>query len=153
VSAAQIFKFISTLGPVGYLPVAPGTFGTAAAFLIVAAFRPSNLVVISLTVIFAVVGSVSSHFAEISFGQKDPQKVVIDEFTGFLVSICFLEITMTTLILTFLFFRIYDILKPPPIRFCESYFKGGLGIMMDDILAGIYTNISVVICIILIKKF
>jgi phosphatidylglycerophosphatase A len=151
--AINVFKFISTLGPVGYMPVAPGTFGTAVSLLFVAALRPSGIMLASLIIISTIVGTVASHFAEISFGEKDPQKIVIDEFTGFLVSMSFLEITTTTLILAFIFFRIYDILKPPPIRSFEVYFRGGVGIMLDDILAAVYTLISVLICNTLIKAF
>lgn len=148
-----ISKFVSTLGPVGYMPVAPGTFGTAVSLLFVAIVRPSSAMLAAFIVITAIIGTISSHVAEISFDEKDPHKIVIDEFTGFLISMMFLEITTVSLILAFLFFRLFDILKPPPIRSLETRFKGGFGIMLDDIVAGMYANISVQLCNILIKIF
>ena len=149
----NLLKYTATLGPVGYIPVAPGTAGTAAGFLFLLITRPSGPLLIFVLLLSAVVGTISSHFAEISFGGRDPQKVVIDEFSGFLVSMSFVDITPLMLSLAFIFFRIFDILKPPPIRTFETYFKGGLGVMADDIMAGIYANIALHLCNYLIRMF
>lgn len=149
----RLFRNIATLGPVGYLPVAPGTFGTAAGLLFVLIIRPSDSLLMIFVVISFVVGIISSHLAEISLNKRDPAVIVIDEFTGFLVSLSFKDITVLTLVLSFIFFRIFDILKPPPIKTFDKFLQGGLGIMMDDVMAGIYTNITVLICAYLISLF
>ncbi|MEE9524126.1 MAG: phosphatidylglycerophosphatase A [Thermodesulfovibrionales bacterium] len=150
-SSLNVLKHVATLGPVGYLPVAPGTFGTAVGVLFLMLTKPSTAVLLILILIFAVLGTISSHFAEISFNEKDSGKIVIDEFTGFLISMSFIEINVVTLALAFIFFRIFDILKPPPVKSFERHFSGGLGVMMDDIMAGIYANITVQICSLIIK--
>ncbi|GBE31874.1 phosphatidylglycerophosphatase A [bacterium BMS3Bbin05] len=147
----DILKHTATLGPIGYLPVAPGTFGTIVCVIFLFIVRPSGTVLLLLIPAFAVLGTISSHFAEISFGEKDSHHIVIDEFTGFLVSMLFLDISILNLMLAFIFFRFFDILKPPPVRSFETLFKGGTGVMMDDIMAGIYANITVRLCNLLIK--
>lgn len=94
-----------------------------------------------LIIICFISGVISSHVADKEFGQKDSSKIVIDEFVGYLVSIAFLPLTFGYLISAFFLFRFFDILKPIPIRNIERRFHGGLGVMLDDIAAGIFTNI------------
>jgi phosphatidylglycerophosphatase A len=136
-----LLKNIATLGFVGYLPVAPGTWGTLAGLLFVGALRPSANTHMLLIVGFIAIGIVSSEIAEKVIGETDSGHIIIDEVTGFLVSTVFLPGTYGYLIAGFLLFRIFDILKPFPIRKLESALKGGTGIMADDILAGIFTNV------------
>ena len=78
---------------------------------------------------------------ETRFGD-DPQIVVIDEIVGMWVSLLFLPKTVWISILAFIFFRVYDTVKPPPARRCEE-FKNGWGIMLDDVAAGVYANLVV----------
>jgi phosphatidylglycerophosphatase A len=150
-NSLNVLKHIATIGPVGYLPVAPGTFGTAVGVLFLMLTKPSTSALLILILVFAVLGTISSHFAELAFNEKDSGKIIIDEFTGFLISMSFIEITYVTLALAFIFFRLFDILKPPPIRSFETHFSGGLGVMMDDVMAGVYANITVQICNLIIK--
>ena len=104
---------------------------------------------VHLTLIMAVTvfGVISSGVAEKVIGETDSEHIIIDEFAGFLVSVFFLPHTYSYLIAGFLLFRIFDILKPFPIGKLEKAFKGGAGIMADDILAGIFTNMMLQIWI------
>ena len=88
-----------------------------------------------------ILGILSSHAVEKNTVIKDNKHIVIDEFIGYLVSIMFLPLTIGYVISAFFLFRIFDILKPPPIRNLEKVLSGGIGIMLDDLLAGIFTNI------------
>lgn len=151
--ASSLLRHIATLGPIGHIPFAPGTFGTAAGFLILLLVRPPLLPLMAITLLIFVVGIISSHFAEIHFKKKDPGQVVIDELAGYFASMMFLDMNVVNLILAFLLFRCFDILKPPPIRSAETLFKGGLGVMMDDLLAGVYAYISVVLCTKILNLF
>jgi phosphatidylglycerophosphatase A len=136
----RILKNIATLGFVGYLPVAPGTWGSLVAAVFAAFLNPSLSAQAALIVIGFVIGTISSAVAERLIGQTDSGHIVIDEFIGFFVSVFYLPQTYGYLIAAFFLFRFFDILKPFPIRQAERSLKGGFGIMTDDVLAGIYTN-------------
>lgn len=135
-----LFKNLSTLGPVGYLPAAPGTWGTLVALIFIAAFKPAPSVHILITAIVIIAGIYSSGEAEKLLGRKDSGHIVIDEFAGYLISTAFLPQTPFYIISSFILFRAFDITKPPPIRRIQDL-PGGWGIMVDDILAGVYTNL------------
>ena len=136
----KILKNIATLGFVGYLPVAPGTWGSLVSAVFVAFLNPSSTVQAVLIVIGFVIGTISCTVAERVIGRTDSGHIVIDEFIGFLVSVVYLPQTYGYIIAAFFLFRFFDILKPFPIRQAERTLKGGFGIMTDDVLAGIYTN-------------
>lgn len=84
-------------------------------------------------------GTWTSDEAERSLG-KDSGHIVIDEFCGYLVSVLFLPKTIGCLFAAFVLFRLFDIFKPPPIRWIERTVPGGAGIMLDDVMAGLYSN-------------
>ncbi len=136
-----ISKIIASLFYVGYIPFAPGTFGSLAAFVFVLILKPVSFWLVTLIIICFIAGVICSNIAENEFGQKDSPKIVIDEFTGYLVSVAFLPLTLGYLISAFFLFRFFDILKPIPISNIERHFHGGLGVMLDDIAAGIFINI------------
>jgi len=135
-----ILKNIATLGFIGYFPVAPGTFGSLAALVFVALLKPAQFHHLLLVIAFAVVGTIASHHAEKTLNQKDSGHIVIDEFAGYTLSVLSLPATVPYLTAGFLLFRFFDILKPPPIRWIERTFPGGIGVMSDDLMAGVYTN-------------
>lgn len=137
----SLLKNVATLGFIGYMPFAPGTWGSIAGFLF--AFLLDLSPVGQFLVISAgiVVGIISSDTAEVVIGQRDSGKIVIDEFVGYLVSVFYVPHTYVFLIAGFLLFRIFDILKPFPINRIDESLGGGLGIMADDLLAGIYAAI------------
>ncbi len=138
-----ILKHIATLGPVGYMPVAPGTWGTlAAALAVTAMYGLSDHAFAAIAVGVTLIGTWAADSAERTIGGKDPGCVVIDEVAGYFVSVLYLPRTAAILFAAFFLFRIFDIIKPPPCRRLERM-GGGLGIMMDDVAAGIYTNIVI----------
>lgn len=126
----------------GYLPIAPGTWGSLVGLLLV--FLLHNL---SLTVYLAIVaslflvGSFAAGEAEKILDNRDPGAVVIDEIVGMLIAMVAVPLTPLTMILGFILFRIFDILKPFPVNIFDQRFHGGLGIMLDDVIAGIYSLI------------
>lgn len=136
----SIFKHIATIGPVGFFPIAPGTLGTLVALAFVAITNLPVPLYLVLTAIVIAVGIYASSVVEEITDEKDPGCIVIDEVAGYLVSMAFLPTTVFYLVSSFILFRIFDILKPPPLDRLQRL-KGGTGVMADDILAGIYTNI------------
>jgi phosphatidylglycerophosphatase A len=136
--------FISTLGPVGFLPKAPGTWGSAVAVIVSPfLFYPFTLPVrIAILVLLFIFGALASTQAEKSLGTKDPGCVIIDEVLGQWVTFTpFVIMTGWQFITGFILFRIFDILKPWPVRQSENWLKSGWGIMIDDAIAGIYAAI------------
>lgn len=138
---SSFLKHIATLGPVGYLPVAPGTWGSAAgAVFILSVPLPPSLQLIVVLAGFAI-GVVAAGAAEKVIGEQDSGHIIIDEFVGMIVSVLFLPQGIAWVVPAFFLFRAFDILKPFPIRQVESSLKGGIGVMTDDILAGIGANL------------
>ena len=131
---------IATLGFIGFLPYAPGTFGTAVSFLFVLLLRPGEFFLLPVIIAMFVLGTYVSTSTEKLLG-KDSGHIVIDELCGYIVSVLFVPKTIGYLVAAFILFRIFDIVKPPPIRRIEKEVPGGLGIMLDDLAAGIYANI------------
>ena len=133
--------FVATCGYVGYAPLAPGTFGSAAGLAVFAAVRATGSTTVELAtiaVLFAI-GLWSGTIAEHHFGGVDPAPVVMDEVVGMLITLVFLPVNTTGAIVGFLVFRVLDVLKPwPSARF--ERLPGGLGVMADDGMAAIYGN-------------
>jgi phosphatidylglycerophosphatase A len=135
-----LLKHLATLGFVGFIPVAPGTFGTLAALLLVALTNLPVPLYLFLTATVTVLGVFASGVVEEVLQEKDPGCIVIDEVAGYMVSMAFLPVNAGYLIASFFLFRAFDILKPPPIDRLQRI-KGGMGVMADDIAAGICANI------------
>ncbi len=134
--------FIATAAYTGYSPVMPGTVGTLWGIVIayLEASRPVYAQVLVIAVVFAISVFFAGEAAGI-FGTKDPKNVVCDEVCGFLVSIFLINFTFLNVILVFLLFRFFDILKPYPVGLIDKKVTGGFGIVLDDVAAGIYANI------------
>jgi phosphatidylglycerophosphatase A len=128
----------------GLSPAAPGTAGTAVAVPLAAlALAGQGPQVHALAVVAVTAVAVwSAGVAAPRFGLKDPGQIVVDEVAGFFVAMAFLPVTPVTLAAAFLLFRAFDIAKPPPCRQAEG-FPGGIGIVADDLLAGLYANLSI----------
>ncbi|MGO9378877.1 MAG: phosphatidylglycerophosphatase A [Dissulfurispiraceae bacterium] len=133
-------KVIATVFFVGFIPFAPGTCGTFASMIFIWAAKPSFTWQFIILISTLIVGTKTADVAEKVFDQKDCRHIVVDEFVGYLCSIIFLPLTPTYMVAAFLLFRFFDILKPPPIRMIEKL-GGGVGIMFDDVAAGITTNV------------
>ena len=132
----------ATCAYLGYVPIAPGTFGSALGLMLFWAVRSSGSAGIEATVmaVLFAVGVWSGTVAERHFRGVDPGPVVIDEVFGMLVTLAFLPVSMTGAIVGFFVFRLLDIVKPWPARRFEAL-HGGLGIMADDGMAAIYGNL------------
>ena len=131
----KISYAIATVLGVGCLPWAPGTFGTLAALPIIynLRFHPDALFVVWLVI--TLVGVWASSRVAFFEERKDPSVVVIDEVSGMLASVLFITPNGFRILMAFLLFRLFDIWKPFGIRRLER-FKGGWGIMADDVAAG-----------------
>ncbi len=134
--------FISTCGYLGYVPVAPGTFGSAAGLLVYAAVRWSGSSALELAVIVLLfaAGVWSSNLAEKHFGGVDPAPVILDEVVGMLITIALIPVNIPGAVVGFLLFRLFDVVKPWPANRLEAL-HGGLGIMADDAMAAVYGNV------------
>ena len=134
--------FIATCGYLGYVPVAPGTFGSAAGlavFFLIRSTGSMTLELAAILVLFAI-GIWSGTIAEHHFGGVDPAPVVMDEVVGMLITLAFLPVSVTGAIVGFLVFRVLDVFKPWPSAQFERL-PGGLGVMADDGMAAIYGNV------------
>jgi len=131
---------LSTVFGVGYLPLMPGTFGSIAGLLLYQAVR-GNFWIYGAAILFTGgTGFFTAGEAEKAFGKKDPRCVVIDEVAGMLVCFLFVPYSFTTMLIGFFFFRLLDTLKPFPAARLQDL-HGSVGIMSDDLVAGVYTNI------------
>lgn len=132
---------LSTLGHVGRVPKGPGTAGSlVAALLVPALFLPLSLErrILVAAGIFTL-GGLAAGRAEKVLGRKDPGCVVIDEVLGqWLTFLPFMAIPLWQLVVGFGLFRLFDIAKPWPVRRSETWLPGGFGIMVDDVVAGVY---------------
>ena len=150
-------EFFATGLYTGYFPKASGTVGALLAALIYITIHQvfgsygviANGVLVALLVYPAIrLGD----YAERYFNTKDPQEVVLDEMLGLWVTMLFHSFSMIVVVLGFFLFRLFDIIKPFPIRRFE-HLHGGLGIMLDDIIAGIYANITVTVLVIMLEAY
>jgi phosphatidylglycerophosphatase A len=136
----SVAKIIASVFYIGHIHFAPGTFGTLAGVAFIWLLQPSYLLQASVLAVTIIIGIKAADIAEVAYGQKDSGKIVIDEVAGYFCSIIFLPLTPEYMIAAFFLFRLFDIWKPWPIRLCEQL-KGGMGVMMDDVAAGVLTNI------------
>jgi phosphatidylglycerophosphatase A len=131
--------FIALGGGIGLVPVAPGTFGTLAAFPIfwlVAPLHP-GLYLAGVVLLFAI-GVWACDVTGRALGEPDAGAMVWDETVAFLFVLFFTPMTLYWQAFAFVAFRVFDIAKPQPIRYYERICKGGWGVMIDDILAAFY---------------
>jgi phosphatidylglycerophosphatase A len=136
---------IASMLRIGFIPGAPGTYASLATTLIfMLLYCISHRIVpalhLSVVCLISLVGALTSSDASKSTGIEDPSFVVIDEVAGQLLTFLFLPVNAFNLILGFAAFRLFDIWKPFPIRKLERLGKG-VGIMADDLLAGVYANL------------
>ena len=149
----KISRIIAGLGPVGNLP-ASGTWGSLVA-LPFAWILAGSIGLPLLTFISFVVGVLTIRPLIEGDKEKDPGFVIIDEFMGQLAVFCLIpKETMNPLIIIFgfLFFRLFDILKPWPASFFDRKVHTGLGVMMDDLAAALYAMISLAFMIVISYK-
>ncbi len=133
--------FVATGFGAGFSPVVPGTMGTLLAIPIYYFGSSISSPLYALTLVaFFFFSSWVSNQAERYWGTKDDRRIVIDEIMGFLVTMLWVPKSISSMIAGFILFRFFDILKPFPIRHLERV-ESGFGVVLDDVLAGIYSNI------------
>ena len=139
----RLALLLATWWGVGYVPRAPGTAGTIAAIPFYFLLRLLPLYGYLACVLgIGLVACWAAGEAERIFQEQDSKRIVIDEAVGFFITMTALPPTWPYLIGGFCLFRCFDILKPPPIRLIERKVEGGYGVVLDDVLAGIYAHIA-----------
>ena len=126
----------------GLAPKAPGTFGTLAAipvFLLLTMLMPTPLPYAIAVMVMGFAGIYICGKTADNVGVHDHPAIVWDEFVGFFITMFMVPVSWQSVLVGFLLFRVFDILKPWPISFIDKKMTGGAGIMFDDILAGIFS--------------
>lgn len=138
----EFMRFTATGCYSGYAKKAPGTFGTLATIpLILLTDWMSVVGKFLVFIVLFVIGIVASEYYEKYTGVNDPKEVVIDEIAAYYLIMIFLDVTFLNIVVTFFLFRIFDILKVYPANKAEEV-AGGTGIMLDDIVAAVYSIIT-----------
>lgn len=136
----RVCEWYATCSYTGYLPIAPGTWGSALTciilYLIPSFGNPAVITILAILAYPAV--EVARR------GETDPGRIVVDEMLGMLIALGGHVLTVQTIIEAFILFRVFDILKPYPVRNLERL-PGAYGIIADDILAGAYANVALLI--------
>jgi len=154
----DIYTILSTVLGIGFIPFMPGTFGTLAAALVYISlpqvwfnyFPYTGITIAAITALFFV-GVFLTQKAEKKLGH-DAGSIVLDEFVAYFICVLFLPKSYMMAAYTFALFRVFDIAKPQPIRLSQKL-KGGWGIMVDDVIAAIFTNVFMQIMIRIYPKF
>lgn len=122
----------------GLLPKAPGTFGTLAAIPVFLLLAPlSTIYYLSVVIVFSLLGIYLCGYAAKAAGVHDHPAIVWDEIVGFLITMFMVPISWQSVVVGFVLFRLFDIVKPWPISYLDKHCHGGFGIMIDDIVAGL----------------
>jgi len=133
---------LATVFGVGYIPIAPGTFGSLAGLLLWVLLPQSPIAQLLAIVMLFVAGSWSGSIAERHFGRTDPGQVVIDEVMGMLITLFLNPVGWRGATVAFFVFRAADVVKPYPANQLEKL-PGGIGVMADDGMAAVYANVAV----------
>ena len=121
----------------GRAPVAPGTVASALTAAVLWLLQLSPLALAGLALFVTVVGTWAADEAERALGRKDPGAIVVDEVAGMIVSVLGVPLTLPVLATGFLLFRVFDVVKPFPANVSQRL-GGGVGVMIDDLIAGVY---------------
>jgi len=135
---------IATCGYIGYAPIAPGTVGSLAAVVVYGIMRATGAEAaeVWLLAVVVLVGVWSASVSERHFQKTDPGTVVIDEVAGMLLTLLWIPVGWGGVAAGFFAFRFFDIVKPFPARQAERL-HGGVGIVVDDLVAGVYAHLVV----------
>ncbi len=137
--AAQVATFFGS----GLVKKAPGTVGTLAALpLVYFVSLPGPLFYMAFVIFLFPIGLWAAENYEQLCGRHDAKEIVIDEVLGILITLTWLPMTWQAVLLGFVLFRVLDILKPFPIGLIDKKVQGGLGVIADDVVAGIIANIA-----------
>lgn len=135
----------------GLAPFAPGTFGTIAAIPL-AVLMPNNLAIYTLVIVVLFIAGVwLCDSCANNLGVHDHPAIVFDEWVGYLITMIAVPRSIWFLALGFALFRLFDVLKPWPIGMADKRVSGGLGIMVDDVIAGVFAAVSMQLIIFLLN--
>ncbi|HEY9136106.1 MAG TPA: phosphatidylglycerophosphatase A [Pseudomonadales bacterium] len=138
----------------GAAPVAPGTFGTLAAIPIyLLCAQLPLLAYLGVVVIVCISGVYICGRTADDWGMHDHSAIVWDEIAGYLLTMILAPVSMLSVLLGFAYFRLFDIWKPYPISWLDKKVSGGFGIMVDDLLAGVYAAILLQMSLYAFKQF
>ncbi|TSA52960.1 MAG: phosphatidylglycerophosphatase A [Planctomycetaceae bacterium] len=141
-------KIVATGFGSGFTPFAPGTAGTVIGIPVYLVFSHFSWPLYLISVVaFSFLAVYVSREAEKIFNKKDAQCIVIDEIVGFQFTMFLITPTVLHIFIGFLLFRFFDIIKLFPAGLCERKVSGGYGVVGDDVIAGIYANISLLLLI------
>ena len=133
----QLWINLATLGPVGRIRPAPGTWGSLAALLPAAGMAMAGDWLLEISVVVAcIIGVKAADIYEAHSGKKDASEVVIDELAGQWIALLVIPFDWRWWVTAFLLFRLFDIAKPGPVKMAERL-PGGIGVMADDVVAGV----------------
>ena len=140
----KISEWIATCFKVGYLPFAPGTWGSVFAILLwwVLLKDLNTYIFGAIIIIFLLIGIVVSNIIIDQSGDHDPSHIIIDELVGQWLALFLIPDGFFNIVISFILFRFFDIIKPWPIRLIEKFPKG-LGVMSDDLTAGLITLVLI----------
>jgi len=154
----DIYTILSTVLGIGFIPVMPGTFGTLAAALVYLSIPEAWLNYFPYVWYF-IVAIIALYFAGVYLTGKAERKlghdagsIILDEFAAYFICVLFLPKSYLMAVYTFALFRVFDIAKPQPIRLSQKL-KGGWGVMTDDVLAAVLTNLFMQAMIRIYPKF
>ncbi len=137
-----VIECLATFFYVGKIPKAPGTFGTLAAIPLWYVMTKLNpIFYMALTFAIVILGIFISEAYERALQIHDSKTIVIDEVAGFLITMVWLPVTWQSVVFGFLAFRFFDIVKPGPIKILDKKIQGGVGVMLDDVAAGIIASL------------
>lgn len=138
----KLIRFLASGFGLGYMPTAPGTFGTLLGSALYYLLRGQSFSwLVKFSVVLCVLAMIVAHLAEKSFGQKDCQKIVIDEVVGVFIAYLFVSFSIYHLVVGFILFRLFDIAKIWPAKLAQDKLGGGVGVVADDVVAGLQAGL------------
>lgn len=146
-----VVRLVSTFFYAGYAPKISGTIGSLGGLLFFLLVNYSTVVTLTSILGLTAAALLVIRKAEELFGKKDSRRIVIDEVIGMMIALLFIPMKAVFVVLAFVFFRVFDITKPFPIKRIEEM-ESPWGVVLDDVLAGIYANFAVQLIVILALK-
>ena len=149
----NLSAMIATSFGIGRMPVMPGTWGSLATLPLAwgISYYFGSIYIIIISIILFFIGILVSNLYLREFGGEDPGPIVIDEVVGQLLTIAFVPLDLFYYVTGFALFRVFDIFKPWPVSWVDKEIKGGLGIMLDDVVASLYSGSILYFCFYLLE--
>jgi phosphatidylglycerophosphatase A len=142
----RLTLFVASGAYTGYIPVASGTWGTLVAFPLFWMLAPwqhrSPALYLGVFIVAVLAACWIAGRAEVLLQEHDSHAIVIDEIVGYLAATLFMAPTWENTLLAFVIFRIFDVIKPPPAGYIDRAVPGGAGVVLDDVVSGIYANLA-----------